>query len=54
MPKRRLRSFIRQLNALVKKWKERWTLAAGGFALAMRRLLQWRSPYRLLHGLVDS
>ena len=54
MPKRRLRTFIRQLNVLVKKWKERWTLAAGGFAMAMRRLLQTHSPYRLFHGLVDS
>jgi hypothetical protein len=45
---RRLRYFVRELKALVKEWKERWTLAAGGFALALCRSFRRRAPNLIL------
>lgn len=41
---RRRTYFIREVKALVKPWKELWTLAAWGFALSLRRMLHVRSP----------
>lgn len=45
---RRMRTFIRRVKALVKNWKEKWTLAAWGFADALSRILRRRAPPAIL------